>query len=284
MIALELSFGAALVVWLAATAGPIHALTRETALVTALLALVLHATREREGLWWLRARYVARYGFVLWAYLATARLVPALGRPLFDGALLALDRSVLGETPALRVDLAAHPVLAELLSSAYLTYQPYLHICLLWALVDPIGRSPRMAKLVFTTLVLGYVGYLLVPAQGPFATIPALASADLGHGFFTAMNVAMVKKGGAVYDVFPSLHTAVTLVLLSHDRVHARWRFFVMGPIAVVLIASTTLLGFHYAVDVVAGIALAALVATIFRREISAPPPAPASAVEATEG
>lgn len=271
MIALELSFGGALLVWLALTAGPGHALTRETAFVTAGLALVLHATRGREGLWWLRASYVARYGFVLWAYLATARLVPALGRPIFDADLLALDRRLLGETPALRVDLTGHPLVTEVLSLSYLTYQPYLHVCLLWALVDPVGRAPRVAKLVFTTLILGYVGYLLVPARGPFVTIPALVSTPLEQTFFAAINLGMVKRGGAVYDVFPSLHTAVTLVLLMHDRVFAPRRFLVMAPVGLVLVASTTLLGFHYAVDVVAGIVLAAVVRSASGREPRAP-------------
>lgn len=258
MIALELSFGAALVVWLALTAGPGHPLTRETALVTGLLALVLHVTRDRDGLWWLRGRYVARYGFVLWAYLATARLVPALGRPIFDAELLALDRRLFGETPSVRVDLAGHPVLTEVLSSAYLTYQPYLHICLLWALAEPRERAPRIARLVFTTLVLGYVGYLLVPAVGPFAFIPAHVAQPLVDGPIAAFNIALVQRGGAVFDVFPSLHTAVTLVLLAHDRAWVPRRFVVMAPIGALLIGSTVLLRFHYAIDLVAGIFLAA--------------------------
>ena len=78
-----------------------------------------------------------------------------------------------------------------------------------------------------------------------------------------------------MYDVFPSLHTAVTLVLLGHDRIHAPRRFLVMTPIGVLLIASTTALGLHYAVDVVAGIVLAMFVLTVFRHELSpAQPPA----------
>ena len=159
--------------------------------------------------------------------------------------------------------------MTEVLSSAYLMYQPYLHVCLLWALVEPERRAPRVAKLVFTTLVLGYAGYLLVPARGPLFALPALMSPSPEQPFFAALNLSMVKKGGAVFDVFPSLHTAVTLVLLTHDRVFAPRRFWVMAPVGVVLIASTTLLGFHYAVDVVSGVLLAAIVTAAFARNFA---------------
>lgn len=266
MIILELGFGAGLVLWLAFVAGPAHAMIREAAFVTAALAAWLHVTRAREGVGWQRSRYVARYGFVLWAYLATARLVPALQRPLADASLLAIDRALFGETPAVRFDLAHHPWAAELLSSAYLTYQPYLHVCLLWALVDPLERAPRLARLVFTTLIVGYVGYLLVPAVGPFASLPAFVEHPLAGGPIARLNLDIVKQGGAVYDVFPSLHTAVTLVLLWHDRAYAPRRFWVMLPVASALLASTVLLRFHYAIDVVAGAVLAVVVVAVATR------------------
>jgi membrane-associated phospholipid phosphatase len=258
MIQLELGFGALLTLWLVVAAGVTHPLTQETAFVTGGLALVTAwaggATKPNVK----RLFYVARYGFVLWAYLATARLVPALQRVPRDADLLGLDRALFGETPALAFDSARHPLLTEVLTAGYLAYQPYLHLCLLWALLEPVDRAPRLARLVFSTLIFGYIGYLLVPAVGPFAAIPALASAPLEHGPLARLNLDIVKRGGAVFDVFPSLHTAVTLVLLAHDRERARWRFRVMLPIAAVLIPATMLLRFHYVVDVLAGVALAA--------------------------
>jgi hypothetical protein len=257
MIQLELAFGALVTLWLVVEAGVAHPLTVETAFVTAGLALVTSLCGESVKPNVKRLFYVARYGFVLWAYLATARLVPALHRAPRDATLLGLDRFLFGETPALAFDLSRHPLVVEGLTAAYLAYQPYLHLCLLWALLAPDTRAPRLARLVFSTLILGYVGYLLVPAVGPFAAIASLSVAPLDHGPLARLNLDIVKTGGAIYDVFPSLHTAVTLVLLAHDRCHAPWRFRVMAPIATVLIPATMLLRFHYAVDVLCGVALA---------------------------
>ena len=258
MIALELGFGALLVGFLALLAGPLHPVTLEATGVTGLFALLLHLLPRGRGLGTERLHYVVRYGFLLWAFLGTARFVPALSRPLADATLLSVDRAIFGETPALRFDLARHPRLAELFSAAYLTYQPYLHGCFLWALLKPEERGERLARPVFTTLVLGYVGYLLVPAVGPFVALPSFVASPLVGGPLARLNLDIVNKGGAVFDVFPSLHTAVTLVLLRHDWKHARRRFYVLAPVAILLIPSTMLLRMHYAVDVMAGALLAA--------------------------
>lgn len=271
MIALELAFGALLTLWLLIEAGVHNPITLEAAAMTGGLASVAFFTRDTVRQNVKRLFYVARYAFVLWAYLATGRLVPALQRPIRDDALLAIDRAIFGETPALALDLGHHPLLAEVLSAGYLAYQPYLHVCLLWALVDPDARAARMARLVFTTLIVGYLGYLLVPARGPLFAIGALASAPLVGGPLARLNLALATNGAAVFDVFPSLHTAVTLVLLAHDRRHAPQRFRVMAPVAVLLFPATMLLRFHYAIDVVVGAVVAAAVWLGARRESSIP-------------
>jgi membrane-associated phospholipid phosphatase len=66
-------------------------------------------------------------------------------------------------------------------------------------------------------------------------------------------------------DVFPSLHTAVptwfTIYAFHRARTDPRWRWpaRITAFFAANIVVSTLLLRWHYAIDVVAGLALAAL-------------------------
>ncbi|MGH7371035.1 MAG: phosphatase PAP2 family protein, partial [Candidatus Methylomirabilales bacterium] len=60
-------------------------------------------------------------------------------------------------------------------------------------------------------------------------------------------------------DAFPSGHTAIVLVVLFYARGFVRGLFWIFLPMVVALIFSTVYLRYHYVVDVLAGILLAAL-------------------------
>ena len=70
----------------------------------------------------------------------------------------------------------------------------------------------------------------------------------------------------AKYDAFPSLHVLMTLVLLGVDWHHWRWRFWIMLPFTLLMVAATLALRLHYAVDLVAGSVLGFLVILRFYR------------------
>ncbi len=64
-------------------------------------------------------------------------------------------------------------------------------------------------------------------------------------------------------DAFPSGHTAVALVSLFYaGKFRERVLFGILVPCVAALIVSTVYLRYHYVIDVIAGIALAAV--TIF--------------------
>ena len=65
--------------------------------------------------------------------------------------------------------------------------------------------------------------------------------------------MGLMGWGSSGFDVFPSLHVTITCVLLAHDWVEVRRRFWVMvGPVAG-LVVSTVYLRYHYGLDVLAG-------------------------------
>jgi membrane-associated phospholipid phosphatase len=128
---------------------------------------------------------------------------------------------------------------------------------------------------LFTIYGIGFLGYTLLPAGGPWVALAERYQGPLAGGPLTRLHDWIVVNGTNGVDVFPSLHCALTAFALFFDRVHhpsryRRWLF----PIAL-LWASTIYLRYHYAVDVLAGFALAvaALAPEASREKLDAPKP-----------
>jgi hypothetical protein len=228
----------------------------EVGAVTLLYAVTVIVLRRREQDGFQKLRLALSYGFILWFYLAVARIVPALDVPTWDSTLRAADEALFGILPAAALESCAAPGLTEVLSLCYLSYHVYLHLALLQALVGPLAAARRLAAYVFTAFAVGLAGYLFVPAVGPGKAFAELFSVPLAGGPATQLCAALVARGSSVYDVFPSLHVLVTCVLLDHDRVMAPVRFRLLLAPAAGLLVSTLYLRYHYAVDLVAALAL----------------------------
>jgi hypothetical protein len=257
--------GGGALVALVVRAGVGHPVTLE-----ATLALLLYGTAVlglgRSPALGQKQRCVAAYGYVLWFYFAVARITPALGTPLRDTELYALDRMLFGETLAISCRIYTPPWLTELFSAGYLSYLVYLHVALLHALLQPVDYVVRLATQVMWAFAAGFTGYLVVPAVGPAVALADSFSTPLQGGPLTRLNDAVVAHGCSVYDVFPSLHVLITCVLLDHDWRFARRRFWVMVVPATLLVGSTVYLGYHYEVDVLAAAGLFVLLGVERRR------------------
>jgi membrane-associated phospholipid phosphatase len=212
-----------------------------------------------------RLRLASAYVYTLWFYEAVAWITPALGRPTWDASLLAVDRALFGESPAIAMQAWHAPWLTDVMSLCYLGYHAYLHGALLWALRRR-EDAERLYVPLFTAFALGLAGYLLVPATGPAIAYTTAFAQPIAGGWATALSDAVISRGTSLYDVFPSLHVLITLVLLAHDRRHLRRRFWTMLPVCLGLFVSTLYLRYHYAVDVLAGAAFFALAAALSTR------------------
>lgn len=121
-----------------------------------------------------------------------------------------------------------------------------------------------MASLSFA-LVVGYGGYVLVPAVGPAVFQENEFSVSIWKekpGVFRealkAVDENRIKK-----DCFPSMHTCISTLCLVFAFRYSKRLFFLFLPGIVGLIFSTVYLRYHYVSDCVAGIFLAVLAAHI---------------------
>ncbi|MES2981503.1 MAG: phosphatase PAP2 family protein [Verrucomicrobiota bacterium] len=184
----------------------------------------------------------------------------------WDETLAACDRWLFGEILSVRTQSMISPWITEVLSFCYLLFFPYLMIS--WFYYAYRGM-PVLRKLfvgLFTIYGIGFLGYTLVPAGGPHLAYPEEFSVPLGGWAIARFNAFVVANGSNGVDVFPSLHSAVSLFLLMFDCQNARWRFRVYLVPCVGIWLATIYLRYHYAIDLLAGFALAGFALWITRK------------------
>jgi membrane-associated phospholipid phosphatase len=196
-------------------------------------------------------------------YESLGLVIDAIGPPLQDPWILASERLVTrGRLPPLAVVMLS-PWASDLLSVAYVTYF-VLPVSLIVALTRRQRWMDAHAAML-TLLVAFYVHYaiyVLVPVVGPVRTTALPAD----------IRMHIVAQGGRLahdlralvgilertpQDGFPSAHTSITLLIAAvarKNRLRLRWAFYV---VAVPIIASTVLLGYHYVVDLLAALPVA---------------------------
>jgi membrane-associated phospholipid phosphatase len=178
-----------------------------------------------------------------------------------DGLLQEIDRAIFGASPCTKLHSVERPFLTDLMSFCYMLFFPYLALALTSSLLGDLDRAKRFFAGLFTIYGVGFFGYTLIPAVGPYATMAF--EAPLTGGFLTDLNARLVARGTTGVDVFPSLHCAVSGYLLFFDALTSRRRFWIFLVPVLGLFVSTIYLRYHYAIDVMAGFALAGLALAI---------------------
>jgi len=200
------------------------------------------------------------------SYEAMAGAVPIVQGTRFDPVLYRIDIAIWGTSPNVWADQFANPVLTELMSACYILFMPLLFFGLLRYLFWHKELLAEFYAGLFTVYGLGFLGYLLVPAAGPYLAFPDLFSSPLAGGPVTRLNMLMVVEGSNKVDVWPSLHCAVSAFILWFAYRHHRREFWwLLAPVSGLWL-STIYLRYHYFIDIVSGFGLAAFAAWMSAR------------------
>jgi len=177
-----------------------------------------------------------------------------------DALLMRLDRMLVGVDPTIYLERYLSPAAAEVFVYVYVSYF-FLPFMLLWGLwrEGKLTEITRWACLITIALYSNYLLYIAFPAVGPrlHVTHPTgkLQGLFLGDFLMGLLNSLESNK----LDVFPSAHVNAAIVTLyGFACLHKRFTV----PVAVVVLGimvSTVYLRYHYVVDVLAGVALAAI-------------------------
>jgi membrane-associated phospholipid phosphatase len=196
--------------------------------------------------------------FIPFVYESLGPLIAAArGRPR-DDLLIAADRAILGGD----VTVLLQPLVTEFLSAfMYVAYSTYYFLPLvlggfLWS--RDVATARRYIFTLSVCFYVSYAGYFTIPAFGPRTalaeahTVP-LETTPVARAISLTINQLEYTK----LDAFPSGHTMITVAVVIVAWRRLRWLFWVLLPVATLLIVSTVYCRYHYLVDVIAGIVLA---------------------------
>jgi hypothetical protein len=229
--------------------------------------------------WWAtrrRAKADAALALALVLSFSTLALFmqyPALaaGRPIVDETLLRADAALGISVPDLMAWTVAHPAVGNWLGSAYAS----LGIQLLIAMAIVAARRDRDTLWEFVThyhvcLGLAILGCWLWPANEPWThtQLPDIADEATIVSQIAALNngtMRIVDVGNPLGLVtMPSFHVAAAWTATWAIR-SCRPALLLYIPLNVLLTASTFMLGMHYVVDAVAGLAMLAASVVVYR-------------------
>ncbi len=219
---------------------------------TAWMALVAFRRPPPFGGWGLVRGLGPWLGLVL-CYSLMKPLVPVLHPKLFDADLKSLDLGSMGKGPSLwERGLLGHPHLTDLLSLCYLGLFAWLVGLILYHSWFRRALYQRFMLGLILVYMGGFLGYLLYPAIGPRFAYPQEWTWLQGGWIFQTAG-GLISRLGARFDVFPSLHGALSGYLAAwqfrHDRKSLVWGI----PLGLSIWLSTLFLGFHYFPDLVSG-------------------------------
>jgi membrane-associated phospholipid phosphatase len=217
-----------------------------------------------------------RYGYPILLFPLLYKEVEVLAADFGDWGLTEsirhLEVTLFGGHPSMALsELLPWWPLSEYLHLCYIS-----HIVLLPALAGTWYHGYRAAFyellfLVTVTLSTSYFFFILFPVDSPFYLAPALKEPLSNHFFYKLVHY-IADRGGARGGAFPSTHVSLTTVLWltawSRQRPIALWS----SPVVAGLIVATVYGRFHYALDVIAGLALAVAVVCIYKFSLKTPP------------
>lgn len=209
---------------------------------------------NRDSGWRVRLLFYPIAMNLLYVLLGTA--IPVIHSGREDAALQAVDRALIGTNLSIRMQSWVNPVLTDVFSFCYMLYFLYLIVGQFAYLFGDLAALKKYYAGLFSLYAVGYLGYSLVPALGPYLAMSDQFSVPLDGGWLSALNERIVLSGSNRVDVFPSLHCGNALYILLSDYQHKRWRFWAYLIPCVGLWLSTLYLRYHYFIDVVCGLLL----------------------------
>jgi membrane-associated phospholipid phosphatase len=173
--------------------------------------------------------------------------------------LAAADLRLFGVHPTVWVERWYGNPLDEVLSACYLSYYVIgLGICVPWFVQGKRAEVFALGGIVATTYVVNYSLFYLLPAEGPrfLASVGDLHPPHPHGHVFAPLCLRLLGDSGVVKaGCFPSSHVAGAITYaLACARYGSRAMTAVVTFCASGIVLATVYLGYHHAVDPIAGV------------------------------
>jgi membrane-associated phospholipid phosphatase len=242
--------------WFAAGFFSAHTLFYAGALASVAAAAFVTRGEDSAGTWRIRLGFYPILTVILFVHLRWVS--PLINDGKKDAVLWEIDRMLTGGSVSVMLEPLISPLLTEISSFCYMFFMIYIAMGALTYLFSGESLARVFYAGLFSLYGIGYFGYTLVPAVGPYIAYAARFSVPLKGYFMTDFLTSRYAAGTNFTDIFPSLHVAASAFLLFFDMKHNRRRFWLCLIPCVGVWFSTVYLRYHYFTDVAAGFVLAA--------------------------
>lgn len=202
-------------------------------------------------------------GLLTASFLQLRHILPTVTSRVLDAQIASFDLRVFGYEPALAWDRFVTPRSVEWFAFFYFSYFVLvaLHVVVIPFIIKDARVLEELAVGVTFVFCVGQLTYAIVPGFGPYAHFAGQFQHPLVGGFWWSSVERTVHAGGALKDIFPSLHTAaptfLALFSLRHRRLAAfRFTWPIVAFFASQIILATMFLRWHYLADILAGLTL----------------------------
>ncbi len=207
-------------------------------------------------------------GAVLAVFLLLQPIIEAAVPWRLDAALAALDARWLSRLVDAWRGAFGRP--AAFSDAIYLAYASYYLLPIIVAAVawrrDP-STFERTAFALLLGFYLTFLGYLVLPASGPRPPVAEEARLLGGGALSDSVRAFLHAAESTTLDAFPSGHTAIAVLSgVLGSRLLGRAASVALWSWAAMIVFATVYIHVHYAVDVLAGLALAAFVLAVTPR------------------
>lgn len=192
------------------------------------------------------------------AYPFVPLMIDTSGGTDWDTALLRADEWMFGGVnPHFWISARMQSWMTEWLAFCYSLYGALILVVFgMLILSDRKDELRRFAFRFTLVLAIGYTLYTLVPVQGPVFKLEFREPIDLRY--LQGVKEALMDRTRIEWDCFPSLHTALTLLVWGTlFRISVRFAWCLL-PVIISIPVACVYLRYHYVVDVIAGCCLAA--------------------------
>ena len=212
---------------------------------------------------------LAIYGTVQSSYFLFKDLLSLINPSSLDRELYHLDLALFGFEPAMVMDGWVSSTTTEWFAFFYFGYFFLLALHVIPMLLFG-KREPLLSEFCFGMLVIfcvGHVIYTLVPGYGPYRAMADHFTNTLPEGVWRNLVMSTVASGGAQKDIFPSLHTVALIFIMLWSFRHRKLAPFcytwpIVAFCAANIVIATMFLRWHYVIDVLADLLLAAATIT----------------------
>ncbi|MDR1552848.1 MAG: phosphatase PAP2 family protein [Prevotellaceae bacterium] len=145
----------------------------------------------------------------------------------------------------------------ELMNFGYISYYLIIMLAIFTALAKNKKYMQHTAFIILCAFFIYYITFIIFPVVGPQFYFNAPDNMISNEGFFRNTLVELQAIGEKPTGAFPSSHVGICLICMYFIFKYSRKIFYILIPVAFVLICSTVYLKAHYLIDVIGGFATA---------------------------